>query len=77
MKQLSFITLFLVAAIAFAQNERSVLEKCQQLVTLEARVQYLLTRYTDRWPEVVATRREIERLRTELRKDTPEDACSI
>lgn len=78
MKQLSSLALLFVAAIAFAQNERSsVLEKCQQLFTLEARLQDLSRRYTQMHPEVVKTRREIEQLRTGLRKDTPEDACLI
>ena len=75
MKQLWVLTLFFVAAMALAQNERSVEEKCQQVVALEAQLRDHLTRYTEQHPSVVATRREIERLRTELRKDSPEDLC--
>jgi hypothetical protein len=56
MKQLSLFTLIFVAAIAFTQNERSVAEKCQQLVTLEARLHELCRRYTEGWPEIVTTR---------------------
>lgn len=73
MKRLSL--LFLLSSLAFAQNENLVEQRCQRLRDQEASLQGLLAVYTGGHPDVLAARREIERLRAELRKDGAEHVC--
>ena len=43
--------------------------KCRQVLALEAQLQQMLTQYTERHPQVIATRSDIGRLRSELPAD--------
>jgi Peptidase family M28 len=77
MKPLSVLKLFFLTAVAFAQDEPSVEEKCRQIANLETIYPDLRVSFTDNHPRVVAFRQEIERLRIELRDEFPlEDPCS-
>jgi hypothetical protein len=75
MKSLSVLTLFFVTAIAFAQNEPTVEQRCEEIVGLEADLGELLVKYTEKHPQIVRLREEIEAQRAELRKASPGYVC--
>ncbi len=51
------------------QGQVQVKEECRQVVLLEGQLQQMLTRFTERHPQVIATRSDIARLRSELPAD--------
>ena len=75
MKPLFVLAFIFVTAIAFAQNTPTAELGCQQIVRLEATVGELLVKYTEKHPQVVRLREEIEAQRTELQKDSPGYVC--
>ena len=75
MKPLFVLALIFVTAIAFAQNEPTAEQRCQQIVRLEAELGELLVKYTEKHPQVVRLREEIEAERTELQQTSPGYVC--
>ena len=72
-----WLGILLVGAVSvLAQDGARDDDRCQRLVVLEGRLKALRLRYSEFHPDVVAVLREIERLRTELPKDSP-DVCRV
>ena len=71
------LTLFFLTAGAFAQDKPSLGERCLLILQLEAGVERRRITFTDNHPDIVALRREIEALRTDLQKDSPGYVCKL
>ena len=64
-----------LTASAFAQNTPTAEQRCEKIVWLEADLGNLLVAYTEKHPQVVRLREEIEAERTALKQTSPGYVC--